>query len=257
VGLRIEHPQSLIDKAQYGTYAGHPLLPTADYLLKYQASDRRSFYSFCMCPGGSIVNAASEPQTVLTNGISLAARNSGWANSALVGAVSPGVDFAAEPLAGMAFQRQFEERAFTAAGSDYALPACLVEDFLSGSKPQALPADFKPCSVDSSAVQLRELLSEELAAGLAAALQHWQRQIPGFAEQAVLAGLETRTSAPVRIVRGINRQSTSLVGLYPAGEGAGYAGGIVSSAIDGLLAAEALMEQFAPAVGDFIEIGEL
>jgi uncharacterized FAD-dependent dehydrogenase len=242
LGLRIEHSQSLIDSAQYGPYAGHPALPPADYQLKYRFAKGRGFYSFCMCPGGRIVNAASEEGAVVTNGISLAARASGRANSALVGAVTPGLDFSTDPLAALAWQQGIEQAAFAAGGGDYALPVCLVEDFLNGTAPQAPPPEFAPLSAWWRPANLRELLPDELSEGLAAALKHWQRQIKGFAAQAVLAAPESRTSSPIRVLRGPDGQSLNVAGLYPAGEGAGYAGGILSSACDGLRAAAALLE---------------
>ncbi|MCL1906161.1 MAG: FAD-binding protein [Clostridiales bacterium] len=248
VGFRIEHSQSLIDAAQYGPYAGHPALPPADYMLKYRSAEGRSFYSFCMCPGGRIVNAASEEGALVTNGISLAARASGWANSALTGAVTPGKDFADDPVAALNWQRGIEQAAYAAGGGDNALPACPVEDFLNGTVPGALPQSFAPLSPAARPADLRGLLPEALTEGLAAAIRYWDRHIKGFASQAVLAAPESRTSSPVRILRGPDGQSLNIRGLYPAGEGAGYAGGILSSACDGLRAAAALREQYAPPI---------
>ncbi|MCL1816854.1 MAG: FAD-binding protein [Clostridiales bacterium] len=250
IGLRIEHDQSLIDIAQYGSYAGHPALPPADYMLKYRTADNRGFYSFCMCPGGQIVNAASETGALVTNGISLAARVSGRANSALVGEVRPVLDFEDDPIAALTWQQKVEQAAYAAGGRNYALPVCLVEDFLYGASPQRPPPEFLPLSVGTQAADLRSLLPEALAEGLAAALKYWNGKIKGFANQAVLAALESRTSSPVRILRGSDGQSINVAGFYPAGEGAGYAGGILSSACDGLRAAAALCEHYAPLKGN-------
>ncbi|MCL1976362.1 MAG: hypothetical protein FWG61_09415, partial [Firmicutes bacterium] len=245
-GLRIEHSQHFINTAQYGLYAEHTALLPADYVLKYRAADNRSFYSFCMCPGGRIVNASSEKGALVVNGISLAARASGRANSALVGEVKPGRDFIDDPLSALAWQEDIEKAAYLAGGGNYALPVCLAEDFIYKSAPQAPPPQFAPLSVAFCPADLHSLLPEALAEGLTLALKQWQRQIRGFAEQAVLAAPESRTSSPIRILRGADGQSINVSGLYPAGEGAGYAGGILSSACDGLRAAAAICEQYAP-----------
>ncbi len=242
IGFRIEHSQDLIDNAQYGAYAGHAALEAATYQLKYHDAKQRAYYSFCMCPGGHIINAASAAGGLLTNGISNAARNSGRANSALVAAISPDHDFDNQPLAGLEFQEKLEQAAFKLGGSDYSLPCCLVEDFLLGQKSAALPADFKPFSYGAKAVNLRGLLSEDIENGLISALNHWDQKLKGFKQNAVLAAIESRTSAPLRILRDAAGQSLNLAGLYPCGEGAGYAGGIMSSAIDGLKAAAAWQE---------------
>ncbi|MCL2496477.1 MAG: FAD-binding protein, partial [Clostridiales bacterium] len=252
VGLRIEHSQSFIDKAQYGSYAGHAALPKADYQLKYKAADGRGFYSFCMCPGGHIVNASSEPDCLVINGVSMSARASGRANSAIVGAVSPGLDFADDPLAALKWQQKLEKSAYIAGGSDHAAPVCLVEDYLRGWGATAPPPEFVPMSVAWRSVELRPLLPEAVAEGLALALRHWQNKIKGFGEQAVLAAVESRTSSPVRILRDPYGQSINVAGLYPAGEGAGYAGGILSSAIDGLHAVAAIREKYIPPHKDFV-----
>ncbi len=243
VGLRIEHPQALINQAQYGDFCDHPLLTAADYQLTYRdEASGRGVYSFCMCPGGNIVNATSQAQTLVTNGASLAARNSGRANSALVVTVSPGQDFGAAPLEGMLFQQALEQQAYRISGS-YALPASPAEDFLAGRKPTGLPEQFAPLSCGAVPADLQQLLPEQLTQPLCRAIRHWAEQIPGFDREGVLAGIETRTSAPVRLLRNEDRQSLSLPGLYPMGEGAGYAGGIISSAIDGLKTAYAIIER--------------
>ncbi len=253
IGLRIEHPQTLIDRAQYGVQAGHPRLGAASYELTWRDTvGGRGIYSFCMCPGGYIVNGASEAGGVVTNGISYARRDSGRANSALVATVGP-ADFGGEdPLAGLNWQRRWEERAFAAGGGDYGLPVQRVRDFLQHRAGEVTDAGFQPCSPGYADAELQDCLPEPVAASLAAALRHWERQIPGFCgEEAILAGVETRTSAPVRIVRGQDRQAVGQTGLYPAGEGAGYAGGIISSAVDGLRAAEALIARYDLPRADF------
>ena len=246
MGLRVQHPQKMINKVQYGS-ADNKLLGAADYALRYRHElSGRGVYSFCMCPGGAIVNAASEVGGVVTNGISNSARDSAFANSAIVVQVEPS-DFGLNPLDGMAWQRDLEQAAFAAGGSTYALPAQSVTDFLAGRKSAELPADFAPYTCSVTPADLREFLPTFVSEALADALGFWQRQIDGFATSGVLAGVETRTSAPLRILRNEQAQSITIKGLYPAGEGAGYAGGIVSSAIDGLHAALSLMADNAPA----------
>ena len=243
VGLRIEHRQAMIDQAQYGVFAGHPLLGPADYALTYQDEiQQRGCYTFCNCPGGYVVNASSEAEGVVVNGVSLAARDSATANAAVVAQVSPGRDFGRAPLDGMAYQIRLEQAAFRLAGENHALPVMAAEAFLGGAA-----GPVAACSTAKSALlcdcDLRELFSAELYESMSAALRHWKRQMPRFLENAVLIGVETRTSAPLRILRGGDRQFLNCRGLYPAGEGAGYAGGIVSSAIDGMRAALAIIEQ--------------
>lgn len=245
VGLRVQHPQKLININQYG-FAEHKLLGAADYALRYRHEfSGRGVYSFCMCPGGAIVNAASEAGGLVTNGISNAARDSGFANSALVVQVEPS-DFGLNPLDGTKWQRSLEQAAFVAGGSTYALPAQTVQDFLAGIKSTQLPDDFAPYACGATPADLRLILPDYVTEALAGSLRFWQRQIDGFATSGVLAGVETRTSAPLRILRNELWQSISINGLYPAGEGAGYAGGIVSSAIDGLHTALSLMADKAP-----------
>jgi len=246
IGLRIEHPQELIDRAQYGDKARHPKLGAADYALVFQ--DRaagRTAYSFCMCPGGQVVAAASEAGGVVTNGMSLFDRASGLANSALVVTVGP-ADFGGGPLAGIEFQRRWERQAFAAGGGTYAAPVQTVGDFLagrSGGKFLVSPS-YRPGTV---AADLAACLPPAVAATLARALPDFGRKIRGFDHPgAVLTGVETRTSAPVRIVRGDDFMSVTVTGLVPAGEGAGYAGGIMSAALDGLNAALAVIKEFRP-----------
>ncbi|HUZ65751.1 MAG TPA: NAD(P)/FAD-dependent oxidoreductase [Acetobacteraceae bacterium] len=240
IGVRIEHPQSLIDRCRFGDAAGHKALGAADYKLVHHCANGRAVYSFCMCPGGTVVAAASEPGQVVTNGMSQYSRNERNANAGIVVGITP-ADYPGGPLAGIAFQRRWEERAFLAGGSTYAAPAQRVGDFLAGRPSAALgavvpsyrpgvqPADLSTCLPDYAVVAIRE------------ALPAFDRQIKGFAmEDAVMTGVETRTSAPLRISRGGSFQSVNTAGLFPAGEGAGFAGGILSAGVDGIRVAEAV-----------------
>ncbi|NGY05201.1 NAD(P)/FAD-dependent oxidoreductase [Solimonas terrae] len=244
IGFRIEHPQSLIDRARLGRYAGHPLLGAADYKLVHHAKNGRSVYSFCMCPGGTVVAATSEPQRVVTNGMSQYSRNERNANAGIVVGISPedypgGVE--AGPLTGIALQEELESRAYVLGGGNYEAPAQLVGDFIAGQPSTALgevEPSYKP------GVKLGDLapsLPDYAIEAIREALPAFGKQIRGFdRHDAVLTGVETRTSSPLRITRGDNYQSLNTRGLYPAGEGAGYAGGIMSAGIDGIRVAEAL-----------------
>ena len=238
IGFRIEHPQSLIDKARYGRSI--PALGAAEYRLVHHASNGRSVYSFCMCPGGTVVAATSEAGRVATNGMSQYSRNERNANAGIVVGITP-ADYPGHVLAGIALQRKWEARAFEAGGGSYAAPTQTVADFLAGRpsselgtvvpsyKPGVHPTDLSECLPDYAVAAIRE------------ALPAFGRQIPGFAmADAVLTGVETRTSSPIRIGRGADFQSLNTKGLYPAGEGAGFAGGILSAAVDGIKVAEAL-----------------
>jgi uncharacterized protein len=244
IGLRIEHPQSLIDRCRFGAQAGNPILGAADYKLVHHCANGRSVYSFCMCPGGTVVAAASEPGRLVTNGMSQYSRNERNANAAIVVGVTPG-DFpgaaAANPLAGIEFQRHWEEAAFQAGGGDYSAPAQRVGDFLAG-RPSSGPGTVVPSYTPGVRwTDLSGCLPDYAVAAIREALPAFDRQIPGFAmDDAVLTGVETRTSSPIRIRRGDDHQSLNTRGLYPAGEGAGYAGGILSAAVDGIEVAEAV-----------------
>lgn len=252
IGLRIEHPQTLIDTAQYGEFAGHPQLGAADYQLTYQDRERqRAAYSFCMCPGGYVVAAASEPGGVVTNGMSEHARDSGAANSALVVTVRP-EDFAGEgPLAGMELQQELERAAFQLGGGGYQAPAQRVEDFLHDRTSTGFEAWQPTYRPGVTPANLQEILPKEVGEVLAQALPDFNRKIRDFAwPDAVLTGVETRTSAPLRILRGENFVSVNFSGLYPVGEGAGYAGGIISAALDGLRVAEAIITEYAPPLAE-------
>ena len=239
VGFRIEHPQSLIDKARLGPHAGHPLLGAADYKLVHHASNGRAVYSFCMCPGGTVVAASSEPNRVVTNGMSQYSRNERNANAGIVVGITP-EDYPGGPLAGIELQRQLESRAFELGGGTYEAPGQLVGDFLQG-RPSTRLGNVEPSY--KPGVRLGDLstaLPDYAITAIREAIPAFDRQIRGFnLYDAVLTGVETRTSSPLRITRGDNCQSINVKGLYPAGEGAGYAGGILSAGVDGIRVAEA------------------
>ncbi len=251
IGFRIEHPQSLIDRARFGPNAGHPLLGSADYRLVHHARNGRAVYSFCMCPGGTVVAATSEPDRVVTNGMSQYSRNERNANAGIVVAIAP-ADYAVpthplqgrvSPLDGIAFQRFWESRAFELGGGGYVAPGQRVGDFLRGQASAAFGAvrpSYQPgvCCIDLGAPG-RTALPDYAIEAIREALPAFERQIPGFAmDDAVLTGVETRTSSPLRVTRGVDGQAVNVRGLYPAGEGAGYAGGIMSAAVDGIEVAE-------------------
>ena len=242
VGARIEHPAALIDRAQYGDFAGHPALGAADYKLSCHLQNGRGVYTFCMCPGGTVTGAASEPGGVVTNGMSRWARDAENSNAALLVGVTP-QDFGGDgPLAGVEFQRKLEQAAFRLGGGTYRAPAQRVADFLeqrassgfSGVLPSYLPGVVPG--------DLHDCLPAFVTDSMAEALPIFGRQLKGFDwGDAVLTGPETRSSSPVRLLRDETMQSPGLSGLYPCGEGAGYAGGIVSAAVDGILCAEAVL----------------
>jgi hypothetical protein len=244
VGFRVEHPQSLIDQCRFGDFAGNPILGAADYKLVYHAGNGRTAYSFCMCPGGTVVAATSEPGRVVTNGMSQYSRNERNANAALVVGIEPqdfGGDVKTNPLAGMDFQRRWEEATFQAGGGGYLAPAQKVGDFLAG-RPSTGPGTVIPSYTPGVHwTDLSHCLPDFVIVTIREALPAFDKQIKGFAmHDAVLTGVETRTSAPIRITRGVDCQSLNTRGLYPAGEGAGYAGGILSAAVDGIKVAEAV-----------------
>jgi uncharacterized FAD-dependent dehydrogenase len=246
IGVRIEHPQAMIDSAQYGQSAGHKQLSPADYGLVYHdKASGRTAYSFCMCPGGLVVAAASEQGGVVANGMSLYQRASGIANSALVVNVAT-ADYGGDVLSGIEFQRRYERLAFQLAGGDYRAPAQTVGSFLTGSAnadSRLLKPSYRPGIVHAA---LNKCLPDFVIHTLQQALPDFGRKIRGFNHpEAVMTGVETRTSAPVRIVRQ-DFQSVSVQGLYPIGEGAGYAGGIMSASLDGMNAALTVMKTFQP-----------
>jgi uncharacterized FAD-dependent dehydrogenase len=241
LGFRIEHPQSLIDKARFGPNAGNPILGAAEYKLVHHASNGRDVYSFCMCPGGTVVAAASEEGRVVTNGMSQYSRNERNANAGIVVGISPEKDYPEGPLAGVAFQRRWESAAFVAGGGTYAAPAQRVGDFLAqrpstaigavhpSYKPGVVPTDLTPCLPEFAIAAIRE------------AIPAFAQRIRGYdMDDALLTGVETRTSSPIRIKRDDTFQSINTRGLFPGGEGAGYAGGILSAGVDGIKVAEAV-----------------
>ncbi len=251
-GFRAEHPQALIDRIQYGAPRRHPKLPPADYRLADNpkvAGEARGVFSFCMCPGGVVVPTPTEPEMLCTNGMSNSHRSSPLANAGIVVAVSP-ADYAAEgfdgPLAGLAWQRKWERAAFRLGGGGYRAPAQRLAAYLAG-KPGTVPGEtsYRPGVTPAA---LSELYPARVQEALRAGLRTFERRMHGFVtDEALLVGVETRTSSPCRLVRGDDLQSPALRGVYPAGEGAGYAGGIVSSAVDGLRVAEAICAELGPA----------
>ncbi|WP_341303321.1 NAD(P)/FAD-dependent oxidoreductase [Pseudomonas sp. TMP25] len=243
VGFRIEHPQSLIDRARLGKYAGHPKLGAADYKLVHHAKNGRSVYSFCMCPGGTVVAATSELNRVVTNGMSQYSRNERNANAGIVVGIFPEQDYPGGPLAGIELQERLESQAYLLGGSTYEAPGQLVGDFIAGKPSTALGSvepSYKPgIKLGDLALALPDFAIEAIREALPA----FAKQIKGFdLADAVLTGIETRTSSPLRITRGPDMQSLNVRGLYPAGEGAGYAGGILSAGVDGIRVAEALIK---------------
>jgi len=243
IGLRVEHPQRVIDRIQYGPSAGHPRLPPAEYQMTFRSSKGRAVYSFCMCPGGVVIAASSENRGLVTNGMSLFRRNAPFANSALVVSVRS-EDFGGNgPLAGMEFQCRWEEQAYRLGGGNFRAPAQRVPDFLqirdsSSIRETTFKRGVAPARLD-------ECLPAFVVESLREALPYFNRKMPGFSSsEAILIGIETRTSSPLRILRKKDYQSQSVRGLYPIGEGSGYAGGIVSSALDGMKAAAAVLERF-------------
>ncbi|MBQ3225868.1 MAG: NAD(P)-binding protein [Clostridia bacterium] len=245
VGARVEHLQSFINEAMYGDYAGHPRLGAADYQLSYRNEDD-ACYSFCMCPGGVVVAAASEEHTVVTNGMSYFSRAERNANAALCVNVTP-KDFESEhPLSGVLYQREMERRAFVLGGKNYCAPAQKTTDFLdskkSGAFAEVLPS-YQPGVLNED---LNKVFSERVSRVLKDGLRYFDRKIQNFTKNAVLTGVETRTSAPLRILRNEAMECMNVHGIYPAGEGAGYAGGIMSAALDGIKIAEKIMSVYQP-----------
>ena len=245
VGVRVEHPQSMIDEAQFGAMAGHPRLGAAEYRLTGQSGER-GVYTFCMCPGGSVIASASRADEVVVNGMSNFARSAANANAAIVVQVRTD-DFPAEPLGGVRFQREMEQAAFRAGGGNAFAPASSVGAFLRKEAPRGFGGVTHSYRPGVAPTDLWQVLPPFVAAGVRDGIAAFGRQLKGFdREDAVLTGVETRTSAPLRILRGEDMESVSCAGLYPVGEGSGYAGGIVSAAIDGMKAAELVIRRYAP-----------
>ncbi|WP_109478762.1 NAD(P)/FAD-dependent oxidoreductase [Paraburkholderia sp. C35] len=240
LGFRIEHPQGLIDRARFGKFAGHKELGAADYKVVHHCSNGRAVYSFCMCPGGTVVAATSEPGRVVTNGMSQYSRAERNANAGIVVGITP-EDYPGGPMAGIAFQRKWEERAFELGGGDYHAPGQLVGDFIAGRPSTSLGSVVPSYKPGVRPTDLSTALPDYVIEAIREALPQIDKKISGFAmHDAVLTGVETRTSSPIRVRRKDDYQSMNVEGLYPAGEGAGYAGGIYSAAIDGIEVAQAL-----------------
>ena len=241
IGLRIEHPRAFIDRAQYGKAFGHPRLGAAEYVLKSKQGGR-GVYTFCMCPGGEVICSATEPGGLAVNGMSAYARGGKNSNSAVVVGVSTD-DFMPGPLGGVAFARRWERAAYR---NGFAAPVQTLEDFFAGRVGGSFGEVRPTYRPRTEPANLRECLPDFVAEGIAAGLRDFGEKLKGFDRpDAVLTGVETRTSSPVRMLRGQDFQAEGIAGLYPAGEGAGYAGGIVSAAVDGMRCAEALMRRFA------------
>lgn len=242
IGFRIEHPQSMIDRARHGPNAQHPILGAADYKLVHHASNGRSVYSFCMCPGGTVVAAASEPNRVVTNGMSQYSRNERNANAGIVVGITPENDYPGDPLAGMELQRKLESHAFALGGSNYQAPGQLIGDFLANRPSTQFGAVQPSYTPGVHLTNLDTALPEFAITAIREAIPQFAKQIKGFdLPDGVLTGVETRTSSPIRIKRNDDDlQSINTKGLYPAGEGAGYAGGILSAGVDGIRVAEAV-----------------
>jgi len=251
IGFRIEHPQSLIDNARLGKYAGNKELGAADYKLVHHAKNGRAVYSFCMCPGGTVVAATSEVGRVVTNGMSQYSRNERNANSGIVVGIEPEADFAGGVLAGIELQEALESKAYEVGGSDYSAPAQLVGDFIKGHASTQLGEVAPSYQPGIKLTDLAQTLPEYAITAMREALPAFGKKIRGFDRaDAILTGVETRTSSPVRVKRGEDLQSLNTRGLYPAGEGAGYAGGILSAGVDGIKVAESLAADMLAGFGD-------
>jgi len=241
VGFRIEHEQSMIDQCRFGDNAGNPILGAADYKLVHHCDNGRTVYSFCMCPGGTVVAAASEPGRVVTNGMSQYSRNERNANSAIVVGITPEKDFPGDPLAGIKLQRELEALAFAVGGENYQAPAQLIGDFLNNKPSETLGAVEPSYRPGITLTDLNKVVPSYVSQAIREAIPAFDKQIKGFAKKdGLLTGVETRTSSPICIKRRADYQSLNVQGLYPAGEGAGYAGGIWSAGIDGIRVAEAV-----------------
>ncbi len=246
IGARVEHKQTMINENQYGSAKPHEKLKAADYRLTHRSSNGRSCYSFCMCPGGVVVAASSEEERLVVNGMSEYKRDKDNANSAIVVTVGPEDFKSNHPLAGMEYQRHYESLAYKLGGGDYTAPVQLVEDFLKDRNSKEFKDVLPSYTRKTEFKQLKECLPNYVIDTMKESLVAFNRKIKGFSESGILTGIETRTSAPVTIDRGENLESTDIKGIYPAGEGAGYAGGIMSAAVDGLRVSEKIMEKYKP-----------
>ena len=255
IGFRIEHPQGVVDRARWGRHAGHPLLGAADYKLVHHAGNGRTVYSFCMCPGGTVVAATSEPQRVVTNGMSQYSRNERNANAGMVVGIDPR-DYPGGPLAGVELQRRLESDAFVLGGGNYNAPGQLVGDFIAGRASTQLGGVEPSYKPGVTLGDLGSALPGYAIGALREALPAFGRKLGGFdMPDAVLTGVETRTSSPLKIIRGKDYQSLNVRGLYPAGEGAGYAGGILSAGVDGIRVGEAVALQIASSLAAPMDCG--
>jgi hypothetical protein len=244
IGVRIEHPQSLINKAQYKKFAGHPRLGAAEYKLAYHSPNGRSAYTFCMCPGGLVVAAASEEGGVVTNGMSYHSRDGENANSALLVGVTPKDFESSHPLAGIEFQRKWERKAFQVGGGNYFAPAQLVGDFLQDKESEEYRSVVPTYKKGVKMANLKDVLPDYVIDTLKEAILDFDKKLKGFADKdAILTGVETRSSSPIRILRD-ERYQSNIQGIYPCGEGAGYAGGIISAAVDGIKIAEKIISEW-------------
>ncbi|GKX68893.1 NAD(P)/FAD-dependent oxidoreductase [Inconstantimicrobium mannanitabidum] len=251
IGVRVEHPQDLINRNQYGEYANHPRLKAAEYRLTHTAeSTKRPVYSFCMCPGGVVVGAASEENRLVVNGMSYHARDNKNANSALVVGVGPEDFEGNSPLSAMNFQRHYEELAYKVGGGNYKAPVQKISDFMEDRITKKLDSVIPTVTPGYEFKDLRECLPSYVVQSLKEGLDNFDRKIKGFGAsgEGIMIGIETRTSAPVRITRNENLESISIGGVYPTGEGAGFAGGIVSAAVDGLKVAENIIKEYSPII---------
>lgn len=244
VGARVEHLQAMIDKALYGRYAGHPRLGAASYRMTCRAANGRGVYTFCMCPGGFVVPASSIPDGVVVNGMSEHARDQANANSALLVQVTP-ADYGHDPFDGMRFQEELEHRAFLMGGGDHRAPAQQVTDFLARRASETIGALKPSYARGVTLCDLHALFPKEISTALEDGLRHFEHQLPGFSASGIMTAVESRSSAPLRMCRD-ERLMSSIEGIMPLGEGAGYAGGIVTSAVDGVRGAMALIRRFAP-----------
>ena len=247
IGVRIEHLRGFINESQYGKFADHPRLKAASYNLAYQSQElKRGIYSFCMCPGGVVVGAASEKNRLVTNGMSYHSRNDENSNSALVVTVSEKDFDGSTPIKGMEFQRKYEELAYNLGGGNYVAPVQLLGDFMHDRKSNKLGCVKPSYKPGYEFKELKECLPQSVCFALKEGIQKFDQKIKGYGmDDAVLTGVETRTSAPVKITRTRELESISASGLYPAGEGAGFAGGIISAAVDGIKVAESIMKKYA------------
>ena len=244
IGVRIEHPQGMIDKAQYGKFASHPLLGPAEYKLVHHCENGRSAYTFCMCPGGEVIACSSEAGGIVTNGMSFYSRNRPNANSGLLVGVTPRDFGSTSPLAGIGFQQKWERKAFDAGGNNYFAPVQLVGDFLAGRASNSLGRVSPTYTPGTTPCDLAECLPVFVVETLRMAIPEMDKKLKGFSmNDAVMTAVESRSSSPIKIIRDETFQCPAIKGLYPAGEGAGYAGGIISAAVDGIKIAEAIISQ--------------